>query len=205
MEDRYLFKAKTCNGEWVSGFLHCKENKWYISNKAGAPFAFEVRPDAICQCTGMTDKSGNLIWENDIVKFDIYREEKLVSNTVSQVKWCDDLCALSLIVNNRGTRGTLGHIMDLNKEIEVIGNKFDNPELLERRFMNTEKAISILRHLKNLSRTRDFEEEALDMAIKALEKQIPKKKDSYSCPVCSNYFEDGEDFKYCHECGQRWG
>lgn len=37
--------------------------------------------------------------------------------------------------------------------------------------MNTEKAISILRHLKNLSRTRDFEEEALDIAIQALEKQ----------------------------------
>ena len=37
--------------------------------------------------------------------------------------------------------------------------------------MNTEKAISILRHLKKLIRTRDFEEEALDMAIQALEKQ----------------------------------
>lgn len=58
MKDRYLFKAKTCNGEWVSGFLHCKENKWYISNKAGAPFAFEVRPGTICQCTGMTDENG---------------------------------------------------------------------------------------------------------------------------------------------------
>lgn len=46
--------------------------------------------------------------------------------------------------------------------------------------------------------------EALGIAIKALEKQIPKKKDSYSCPVCSNYFEDGEDFNYCPECGQRW-
>lgn len=33
--------------------------------------------------------------------------------------------------NGRGTRGTLGHLMCLNKEIEVIGNVFDNPELLE--------------------------------------------------------------------------
>lgn len=63
MENRYLFKAKTCNGEWVSGFLHCKENRRYISNKAGAPFAFEVRPDTICQCTGLKDKNGKLIWE----------------------------------------------------------------------------------------------------------------------------------------------
>lgn len=56
MEDRYLFKAKTCNGEWVTGFLHCKDDKWYISNKAGSPFAYEVRPDTICQCTGLKDK-----------------------------------------------------------------------------------------------------------------------------------------------------
>lgn len=50
---------------------------------------------------------------------------------------------------------------------------------------------------------RSFEN-AYGMAIQALEKQVPKKKDSYSCPVCSHYFEDGEDFTYCPECGQRW-
>lgn len=45
--------------------------------------------------------------------------------------------------------------------------------------------------------------EAIDVAIKALEKQIPKKRNSYSCPICSHYFEDGECFTYCPECGQR--
>ena len=46
-------------------------------------------------------------------------------------------------------------------------------------------------------------QEAVDFAIQALEKQIPKKRDSYSCPICSHYFEDGECFTYCPECGQR--
>ena len=46
---------------------------------------------------------------------------------------------------------------------------------------------------------------ANEMAIQALEKQIPKKRYSYNCPVCSHYFEDGECFTYCHECGQRLG
>ena len=45
--------------------------------------------------------------------------------------------------------------------------------------------------------------ESIEIAIQALEKQIPKKRDSYSCPVCSHYFEDGECFTYCPECGQR--
>ena len=45
--------------------------------------------------------------------------------------------------------------------------------------------------------------EAIQIAIQALEKQIPRKRDSYNCPVCSHYFEDGECFTYCPECGQR--
>lgn len=49
------------------------------------------------------------------------------------------------------------------------------------------------------------QKEAFQMALQALEKKIPKKRDSYSCPVCSHYFEDGECFTYCPECGQRLG
>ena len=36
------------------------------------------------------------------------------------------------------------------------------------------------------------QKETFQMAINALEKQIPKKRDSYNCPVCSHYFEDVE-------------
>ena len=44
---------------------------------------------------------------------------------------------------------------------------------------------------------------SIEIGIKALEKQISKKRDNYSCPICSHYFEDGECFTYCPECGQR--
>ena len=54
-----------------------------------------------------------------------------------------------------------------------------------------------------LNTTKEELAEAMRMAIQALEKQIPKKRDSYNCPVCSHYFEDGECFTYCPECGQR--
>ena len=49
------------------------------------------------------------------------------------------------------------------------------------------------------------QKEAFQMEIQALEKQISKKRDNYSCPICSHYFEDGECFTYCPECGQRLG
>ena len=44
---------------------------------------------------------------------------------------------------------------------------------------------------------------SIEVAINALEKQIPKKRYNYSCPICSHYFEDEECFTYCPECGQR--
>lgn len=121
MEDRYLFKAKTCNGEWVAGFLYCEDDKWYISNKAGSPFAYEVRPDTICQCTGLKDKNGKLIWEGDIV-------------------WDSDERAFYEIIWNQedmcwNVEDADGHKSEFEEcygsTIEVNGNRFDNPELLE--------------------------------------------------------------------------
>lgn len=143
MDDRYLFKAKRIdNGEWVQGSLvYDNRDEMYriiidIHYSTGTCLTTDNAPkvdaSTICQCTGLKDKNGKLIWENDIVKFDVYYYEKLESSTISQIKWCDDLCSLSIVVNDRGTRGTLGHVTDLNKEIEVIGNIFDNKELLER-------------------------------------------------------------------------
>ena len=127
MEDRYLFKAKTCNGEWVTGFLHCKDGKWYISNKAGSPFAYEVRPDTICQCTGLKDKNGKLIWENDIVAYwDTYNTENGLAEAdcVGKVIWDDE--TISFQVTNRLSAESY-EVLD---KCDVIGNIFDNPELL---------------------------------------------------------------------------
>ena len=126
MEDRYLFKAKTCNGEWVTGFLNCKDNKWYISNKAGSPFAYEVRPDTICQFTGLKDKNCNLIWENDIMVAhldDAYPEDE----TYIRILWYESgFCS-----KEKGSED-ISPIDKFDQEhFEVCGNIFDNPQLLE--------------------------------------------------------------------------
>ena len=125
------FRAKTCKGEWVEGMLARKGSQYYISNKAGAPFAYEVRPETICQYTGL-DMNGNKIWENDIINYGFHNEKGIVrfgtyENVSSKnhgfyVEWINKWCSY---------RQDLGYFADIF-EASVIGNIFDNPELLER-------------------------------------------------------------------------
>lgn len=129
MQDRYLFRGKTIRGDWVQGLLANTDDKWYISNKAGRPFAFEIRPETICQCTGLKDKNGKLIWENDIVAYwDSYSTESGLAeaNCVGKVVWDDE--TISFQMTNRLSAESYEVLGD---ECSVIGNVFDNPELLE--------------------------------------------------------------------------
>ena len=134
MKDRCVFKVKICNGEWVAGFLHCKDDKWYISNKAGSPFAYEVRPDTICQCTGLRDKNGKLIWENDVIKYHF-------GNAYAQIRYgayqsCFDNQKTEHIgfyvdwSESRNYRKDLGYWINM-VNAEVVGNIFDNAELIK--------------------------------------------------------------------------
>ena len=117
MENRYLFRGKTISGNWVHGLLANKDDKWYISNKAGAPFAYEIRPESICQCTGLRDKNDALIWENDIVVYYDMTEERYL------ISWESNKACYEYQQYGCST-------MNFNElsgcEIEVLGNIFKN-------------------------------------------------------------------------------
>ena len=79
MEDRYLFKAKRLDdGEWVQGYLvYDNRDKLHriimeIQYSTGTCITTDNAPrvdsSTICQCTGLKDTDGKLIWENDIVE-----------------------------------------------------------------------------------------------------------------------------------------
>lgn len=142
MEDRYLFKAKRLdNGEWVQGalLLHDTDAATIFNQHPadGSLQGFEVDPSTICQCTVLKDKNGKLIWENDIVK-------DLFSDACAQIKYgsyqsCFDSAKtehVGFYVDWSGKytkryRKDLGYWINM-VNAEVIGNIFDNPELLGR-------------------------------------------------------------------------
>ena len=134
MNREILFKAKRKdNGEWVEGYyVYCRK-RHYILPVLNKAIGFderedewvEVDPDTICQYTGLTDKNGEKIWENDILRRDGYWDMRIeFENGAFMVRNADKIQYI-----NRVTYTSIS-TFDI-KEYEVIGNIFDNPELLE--------------------------------------------------------------------------
>ena len=135
MNDRYLYRAKRKNWRelpkemwWVEGYLYgIWERRYILGMTHDVPHMVEVDPSTICQCTGLKDKNGKLIWENDIVE-----------------AWSQGRCAIGKIKHRiDGTwimypawqNGEMWYLLpndDGITTVEVIGNIFDNPELLEK-------------------------------------------------------------------------
>lgn len=149
MENRFLCRAKRIDtGEWVTGYyvkgmdtyekevhLMFEPTTTFYSHGETGGFV-EVDPSTICQCTELKDDDGTLIFENDVLslKDEINESEwkALVKfgNPNAEYTWgwqlvpiteCDDNKDILLWVETE-----MGYMY-----CNIIGNRFDNPELLE--------------------------------------------------------------------------
>jgi len=127
------------NGEWVYGYYFIEERDiedgiiWrdipQIQQRYGDHFQyFDVDPATVGQYTGLHDKNGKEIYEGDIVKDS--------NGRVAYVTFLQQEMGYVLVYHNNDTR-LLGHrntesSYDIDFNIEVIGNIYENPELLKK-------------------------------------------------------------------------
>lgn len=140
MKREILFRGKRVdNGEWVYGFYnrcearltyteeHYKNNprSWIqtLENDGFAGQLVHVDTNTVGQYTGLTDKNGNKIFEGDIVLKRTYNGKKPFPVTF-------DSGMFHCGYGGGSSTATHGYTLD-DRQIEIIGNIFDNPELME--------------------------------------------------------------------------
>lgn len=121
-----LFKAKRIdNGEWVEGLLTVMWGRYHIINPNDENTAYPIVSDTICQYIGLLDKNGQKIWENDVVRhYNNPSEPKHF--VIGVIYWNSD--NLRHERTSQYEHAKFSVLYDC--VYEVIGNIFDNPELL---------------------------------------------------------------------------
>lgn len=156
----HLCRAKRLdNGEWIEGQFAAGNNKvWIVYDEdfctdgprggryqLAADRYFEVDPDTVCRCTGLADKNGKMIFEGDIVTMHqfLFNGTEYDRDVAGYVGWMTDVATFSLgQTKSVDIEGYGRHAEEFEAPIcdfhglheeswTILGNKFDNPELLE--------------------------------------------------------------------------
>lgn len=125
--ERLRFRAKTTDGSWLYGIPHKTPlGNWMMRDEQGS--GHYIDSDTICQFTGLKDKDGIEIYEGDLLSTDL-------SKPFCEVVFRNGCFALCLNDGGNDFYDIFSPLEDnvtQTKYHEVIGNKFDNPNLLTK-------------------------------------------------------------------------
>ena len=138
------FKAiSTCKGErWVYGDIrHYARNprteKWTVCDPSTG-IEIDIEEHTICQCTGCKDSNGDLIYEGDIVECVSWNEYFSKNGHVVEPfrrKMYVDFRKGAFVMVEPMPEPMQDHEWPIiyNGDITIIGNRFDNPELIDNK------------------------------------------------------------------------
>lgn len=132
-----LFRGKTAFGAWVHGDLIHRQvwkSKFEVIRSDDNGFdnytEYEVATETIGQYTGLTDKNGKKIFEGDIVEGRCHSQWRHELQRC-EVAYCRDGFEARHHVRCGGESRYYTYKVLFSKDVVVIGNVHDNPELLE--------------------------------------------------------------------------
>ena len=136
MNDRYMFRAWHKERKQMYGvtLLHWHNGKikdvLCAVEKSASDYDFPADEIELMQCTGLKDKTGRLIYEGDIVKINEFHDAYThgLSPYVHFIKYDNGCCSF---MGFRKIGSEYAEYLDYTTDIKIIGNIFDNPELLE--------------------------------------------------------------------------
>lgn len=140
---KILFRGKrTDNGEWVCGYYVLRKRPYFKDKGANfehiicdnlviddfndkqfvdtIPITYSVDPETVGQYTGLTDTNDRKIFEGDIVWYD-YEEERGI------IQWDNDTARFIITCSTF----TVDFDNVYGCELEIVGNVYDDPELLK--------------------------------------------------------------------------
>lgn len=121
-----LFRGKRIdNGEWVEGLLTIMWGQYHIIKLSDENTAYPINPETVCQYTNKSDDNNIPMWEEDFVMVN--------DDWIGRIIWQERDTAFCVFPNDDIEHETycLGYYINEGYQVEIIGNIFDNPELLQ--------------------------------------------------------------------------
>lgn len=188
-----IFRAKAeCENEWVEGdlihYTRPRCEKVTIKERDGFQLESDVVEETVGQYIGRKDKNGKRIFDGDIIAMGMeypklieYRDDRAAfcMANIRELKseWLYPWC----VPADNWWR-------DYGKDFEVVGNKYDNPEMLEWQWWKEQKCTQKFTNLEALK---------LDCGVSCWDDgTLSGQRDDSECPKMPCVVNDGKEYRW---------